>query len=471
MYIEIRNIGIIKDSKIKLDGLSIITGKNNSGKTTVGKILYSYLDGIADIPANVKIDKDNYVKGTLSRIMSQFSLIFDFDVPPKQQEYNDFITDYPCMIALLNLSIFKTKQNYKVFVQNLLEELKKIDVDKYYVLSNLYKQNNNEKSISFIKDHINVIINLSIDNINKMLGLIDNDPTFVNYTQERINTMFETEFSNQIQLVKKTVEKSEIIIQEDKLPLVKLNFSNNKLIKKNIEIPYISNCKRVYLIDNPFVLDERLDDYYEEVFNPDLNFVIDYSNIFNHNDRLKNVLRSKVIESTFEKTIINKSIEDIKIKINKILPGTFEFSDDGDFYITDGNKLKVSNLATGSKLFSIVKILLEKGEIDDSTMLIFDEPEAHLHPEWQNDFAEIITLLVKELGVKVVLTSHSPNFVLALEANMRKYGISDKTNFYRTIFDKDGMVNYESANDNLEVIYGDFLSAFAKMKALRDNYI
>lgn len=50
-----------------------------------------------------------------------------------------------------------------------------------------------------------------------------------------------------------------------------------------------------------------------------------------------------------------------------------------------------------------------------------DEPETHLHPKWQNLFAEIMLLLVKELGCHVLLTTHSPNFMLALEANMRKY--------------------------------------------------
>ena len=59
--------------------------------------------------------------------------------------------------------------------------------------------------------------------------------------------------------------------------------------------------------------------------------------------------------------------------------------------------LFVQNLATGSKMFSIIKTLLENGEINFDTMLILDEPEAHLHPEWQNIFAEIIILIVKHL--------------------------------------------------------------------------
>ena len=137
----------------------------------------------------------------------------------------------------------------------------------------------------------------------------------------------------------------------------------------------------------------------------------------------------------------------------------------------DGTKLKVSNLATGSKMFSIIKILLEKGELDKTTMLILDEPEAHLHPSWQNQFAEIMVLLVKELGVNVLLTTHSSNFVLAIDAHMRKYNIQDRTNFYQTQFLEGGMVEYCCVNKNMDAIYKDFLQYLSEMKMLRNQII
>ena len=35
MQIKLENIGIVKNSSIELNGLTVITGKNNSGKSTV----------------------------------------------------------------------------------------------------------------------------------------------------------------------------------------------------------------------------------------------------------------------------------------------------------------------------------------------------------------------------------------------------------------------------------------------------
>lgn len=104
-------------------------------------------------------------------------------------------------------------------------------------------------------------------------------------------------------------------------------------------------------------------------------------------------------------------------------------------------------------------------------MLILDEPEAHLHPKWQNAFAEIIVLLVKELNVNVLLTTHSPNFMLALDAFMRKYDISEKTNFYQTDIVENEFVQYHCVNDNMGNIYEDFLKYLSEVKMLRNEYL
>ena len=136
----------------------------------------------------------------------------------------------------------------------------------------------------------------------------------------------------------------------------------------------------------------------------------------------------------------------------------------------DGKKLHITNLATGSKMFSILKILLDKGGIDETTFSILDEHEAHLHPSWQNKFAEVIVLLVKYLNTQVLLTSHSPNFVLAIDAYMRKYDIIDKTNFYQTNYLDDGLVEYVNVNDDLGQIYSDFMRYLSEVKQLRDYY-
>ena len=136
----------------------------------------------------------------------------------------------------------------------------------------------------------------------------------------------------------------------------------------------------------------------------------------------------------------------------------------------DKEPLRVQNLATGSKMFSILKNLLEKGEINFETMLILDEPEAHLHPEWQNVFAEVIVLLVKELDTHVLLTTHSPNFLMAIEAYAKKYGLLDKADYYMAEHNEDNYtVDYVCVNDKLSQIYSSFTLPLVKVKQMKDE--
>ena len=61
MDVKLKNIGIISDSTIKINGLTVITGHNNSGKTTVGKVVYSLIDAASDIEKKAANDKYRFL--------------------------------------------------------------------------------------------------------------------------------------------------------------------------------------------------------------------------------------------------------------------------------------------------------------------------------------------------------------------------------------------------------------------------
>lgn len=83
-------------------------------------------------------------------------------------------------------------------------------------------------------------------------------------------------------------------------------------------------------------------------------------------------------------------------------------------------ELEISNIASGCKSFGILYILLKTGVITKDSLIILDEPENHLHPEWQIKYAEIICKMVKN-GFYVLLTSHSPYMIQALGIVWEKY--------------------------------------------------
>ncbi|KHD09427.1 hypothetical protein PN36_01565 [Candidatus Thiomargarita nelsonii] len=105
--------------------------------------------------------------------------------------------------------------------------------------------------------------------------------------------------------------------------------------------------------------------------------------------------------------------------------------------------------ANGIKMFCFLQILILNGAIKNGSTLIFDEPEVHLHPKWQLEYAKVITSLVRD-GIKVLVNSHSPYMIEALELYSKKENIN--TNFYlANKVDEYSII--EKVTNNLERIY------------------
>ena len=74
--------------------------------------------------------------------------------------------------------------------------------------------------------------------------------------------------------------------------------------------------------------------------------------------------------------------------------------------------------------------MLSKGYLEENGIVVLDEPEAHLHPEWMILYAEIVTLLQKELGINFVISTHSSEFISYLELFIKQYELGDRSKFY-----------------------------------------
>jgi predicted ATPase len=49
MKIDLKNIGKIRDAAVELNGITVIAGENNTGKSTVGKALFSVFNSFYNI--------------------------------------------------------------------------------------------------------------------------------------------------------------------------------------------------------------------------------------------------------------------------------------------------------------------------------------------------------------------------------------------------------------------------------------
>jgi predicted ATPase len=106
---------------------------------------------------------------------------------------------------------------------------------------------------------------------------------------------------------------------------------------------------------------------------------------------------------------------DIKEKVTSLMGGEFKKDEMGRYYFDKrGQRIELVNTATGIKYFGIFQVLSQNNYLNENTVLVLDEPEVHLHPKWQLEMAKIIVELVKN-GVKIVVNSHSPYMIEALQ--------------------------------------------------------
>jgi hypothetical protein len=143
-----------------------------------------------------------------------------------------------------------------------------------------------------------------------------------------------------------------------------------------------------------------------------------------------------------QESLFEGKLDGLLTDITKITKGSgFSFEKkDKDFYFNknENTKFKSINTATGLKAFGIIQLLIQANMLNERTLLIIDEPEIHLHPKWQVEYAKLIVTLVKN-NIPVLLTSHSPEIIQALSTFSEEFGVKDRTAYYLT--ESDGVVS------------------------------
>ena len=128
-------------------------------------------------------------------------------------------------------------------------------------------------------------------------------------------------------------------------------------------------------------------------------------------------------------------------------------------------ELEIKNLSTGLKTFVILKNLIDNGALEERGTIILDEPEIHLHPEWQLVFAEIIVMLQVELNLHILLATHSPYFLRAIQVYAGNYGIADKCKYYLAENEENYSV-IKDVSDEVELIFKKLARPLQKLEDL-----
>lgn len=454
MNIKLRNIGVINDSSVAIDGITIITGKNNSGKSTFGKAVYSVVSAAENLYENATRDIVEYAEELITyRIRSNnmstlFRGIQNYSFSNYSLLKDIYNHEFPEMSSIPEL---------KDFINNIISAVNGIDFNGNEDLLKKSRLINNE-NLETAKNELS-------EDWNEVLSLIDKYSDFIEYEQRKLYLTLSAEFNKQITPVKlNNTTDCQISVQTAADNCDIIMDTKNRSISCSGNLPF-SDKDNVIFFDDATIIDAIRPN---ESYRSNLRYGVDnFHNFIGSSQHEIALLRKLSKKNTGLGALVDEDrYHEIEDLINTVINDDIIEKDRR--YVFSSDNLELSNLATGAKAFAVIKMLLMNGSINKNTILILDEPESHLHPEWQNIFAQLVALLVKEIGIKVILTSHSPNFVLAMQTYSIKYNLSEITNVYTTVRHEDGYrVDYKRV-ENMTEVYADFAKFFSQIKAKFD---
>lgn len=405
MELKLVNIAKIEYAELKLNGITVIAGENNTGKSTVGKVVFSLYNSLVNIEDKIAKQKEQQFYQLFKRKTEHVLY------PGSDKDRLDRIYAYYVRWLSKRLNTGATE-----------EELSKIVNEK------LDFGDNNRVEITLDKEffeEVNKINSLSIERLAK----------------SAVSAYFKRVFYSEINNIYKKNDDA-IIDATIKGKSIRIKFRNDNCIDIQQQINIVNEA--VYL-DNPFVLNCLNNGNYSR----------DEIELVTLNKLRKNV---DAVEDVVQYSLITDKIGEVIKKIGEVTSGSL-LRDEAHsyFYKENGDeKLNINNLSAGFKSFVIIKTLLEKGSLMERDVLILDEPEIHLHPAWQLIYAEVIVLLQKTFDLTIVLTTHSAHFLDALNYFAKLHKVADKCNYYLARTGDCGSV-MEDVTDDISRIYSELV--------------
>lgn len=405
MKLFLKNIGKIAETTVEIKGISVIAGENNTGKSTVGKALFSVFNSFYKIQEQILQERINSIVNTLQLIDSDiYFYIFEW------RNIYEFARD-----------ILNKENEYK-------KEPVKLINDIYSMIDSPFGDSKVISEKSNIEDIANRII--------EILKISDDD-IFKSVISKKMNSEFNRQPLN---IYSKSDGK------------IILNIKGQELIIKISEESVLANdtgyslhTEAIY-IDDPLVLDEI-----------DNRIFVRNQNYLDHRMQLESkLLAGENNTNVVEEIVVENKFKKIYEKLLSVCNGNIVVQKNRHIgYQLDNQDraLSVKNLSTGLKTFAILKTLITNGAIKANGTIILDEPEIHLHPKWQLLFAELIVLLHKEFGMHILLNTHSPYFLRAIQVYSAEYKVSDMCKYYLSETGEKGEAYINDVTNSIDKIY------------------
>lgn len=431
MKLILENIGMLKHAEITLHNLCVVAGENDNGKSTIGKIVFCIVKAINRYREDLQESKE-------------------FWVGEKTEEIYFRLRDGLRPTGPEVLDVLRGIRMSSRLRMNASDQLAALDETIKRVFKLAEFSPNAQQKILDLRDEIEVILDQP-ENVNQSI-------------ENAFNKVFASEFDGSLLLQGAT--EGRIKFLENDLPLIDLVVTGVGVRLMGAVEPVA--LKDATFIESPLILNNHdLLARSQTLLDMDQRRSGRLGQPFTtlHTKDLFDKLRTPVLPfDAFE-----QDKADLFDEIQIIIDGEIAYDrSDRDFvFRRRGESVSIKNTASGIKVFGLLQILVANEFVAKNTVLIFDEPENHLHPKWQLKLAQMLVRLV-ENGVYVLVSSHSPYLIEALKRGVDRAGLADQARF--ALAQEQCIADADRLSDIFEVLAEPF-EVFRKMDAedLRDE--
>jgi len=262
--------------------------------------------------------------------------------------------------------------------------------------------------------------------------------TYYDDIDQKIRELLEEPFNKDIEKLLKRIDEKKPehniheMLYEDFKNILKSIFVNLGQISNNFNIKFEND----FVSYSNDLLEIQLDniDMLENVIFVETPLILEFKKFMKrekgktpyHIESLLNVLDT---DYSFTDEEQDKFIKEFTQKSKKIIKGDIESSGDSFIFNKEGDKnYDIVNASSGTKSIGLLQYLVTNKALKKGSVLYWEEPEVHLHPEWQLKMIELFIELMNA-SVKIVFSTHSTFMVDSLNALSKKGDFSDRVSF------------------------------------------
>ena len=421
--ISIKDVRAIKEAEINLNGITVLSGENGCGKTTIAKLVYGFL--------KTSVNFNSVIANLYSRKLSSFSSLLR-DFIPRKKEYNLFsgIDDSDLFDSDDIFPHVSDSVNPENYISDVI--LPKIEM----VRQNYEKQEYSISNVAFTR--LLQLYGRLVRKINaKTTVELLND--YESYMRSLLQEISELKTTHNLKVFNSQISKY-FNVATDKWNYSFKEFDSSLIDKRNKSVTLQKSFSEVIYVDVPTVFDN------ESYRIPEKISIL--------SDLRKTLRSARTLEENISiSTIIEDALKG-KISIKDDM-----FSKIFVYTAKNGLSIPLSQAASGLKCFAVLERLYANGCLGEDTLLIVDEPEVHLHPKWIVEYARVLVLIQKHLHTTVLVASHNPDMISAIKYISEKESISDFLTFYiAEEVDSEGFGKYKFKNlgTDIEEIFASF---------------